>query len=144
MPGKVNPVICEMLIQVGAQVIGNDAAITFGGASGNFELNVMMPVMALNLLQSIELLSNGVQVFTRRCVVGLEADAARCEGMIEQSLALATALAPAIGYDQAARIAKTAHQTGRTIREVAQEMAGLEEARLAELLDVRRQTSPSG
>jgi fumarate hydratase class II len=93
MPAKVNPVMCEMLIQACAQVIGNDAAIALGGAFGNFELNVMMPLIAHNLLQSIELLSNGTRVFAQRCVAGLEVDAERCEAMIEQSLAMATALA---------------------------------------------------
>jgi fumarate hydratase class II len=100
MPGKVNPVIPESLIQVCAQVIGNDAAITLGGLSGNFELNVMMPVIAYNLIQSIHLLSNAVNTFTRRCVEGLEADRERCEEMIEKSLALATALTPKVGYDE--------------------------------------------
>ncbi len=142
MPGKVNPVMCEMLIQVGAQVIGNDAAITFGGAFGNFELNVMLPLIAHNLLESIELLGNGSRVFARRCVSGLEADVARCEGNIENSLAMCTALAPVIGYDQAAKIAKTAYDTGRTIRQVALEMSGLDKAKLDQLLDARGQTEP--
>jgi fumarate hydratase class II len=93
MPGKVNPVMCEMLMQVGAQVVGNDAAITFAASHGNFELNVMMPVIAHNLLQSIALLAHGAQVFARRCVAGLQANRARCEGGIEQSLAMCTALA---------------------------------------------------
>ncbi len=142
MPGKVNPVMCEMLIQVGAQVIGNDAAITFGGAFGNFELNVMLPLIAHNLLESIELLGNGSRVFARRCVSGLEADVARCEGNIENSLAMCTVLAPVIGYDQAAKIAKTAYDTGRTIRQVALEMSGLDKAKLDQLLDARGQTEP--
>jgi fumarate hydratase, class II len=142
MPGKVNPVMPEMLLQVCGQVIGNDAAITFGGSFGNFELNVMMPLMAHALLQSIELLTNGVNVFTRRCVIGLEADAARCESFIEQSLALGTALAPVIGYDRAAAIAKEAYASGRTVREVAQESSGLEQAQLSALLDPARQTDP--
>jgi fumarate hydratase class II len=142
MPGKVNPVMSEMLIQVGAQVIGNDAAITFGGAFGNFELNVMLPVMAHNLLQSIELLTNGSRVFARRCITGLEADVAKCEGNIENSLAMCTALAPVIGYDKAAKIAKVAYETGKTIREVALESSGLNRAKLDQLLDPRRQTEP--
>jgi fumarate hydratase class II len=131
-----------MLIQVGAQVIGNDAAITFGGAFGNFELNVMLPLIAHNLLESIELLGNGSRVFARRCVSGLEADVARCEGNIENSLAMCTVLAPVIGYDQAAKIAKTAYDTGRTIRQVALEMSGLDKAKLDQLLDARGQTEP--
>jgi len=140
MPGKVNPVICEMLMQVGAQVIGNDAVITFGGTSGNFELNTMMPLIAYDLLQSIELLSNASRVFARRCVDGLEADVERCQGNIQLSLAMCTALAPAVGYDKAAEIAKVAYETGRTVRDVAMEMTGFDEARLDRLLDPRNQT----
>ena len=99
MPGKVNPVMCEMLIQAGAQVIGNDAVVTFAATYGNFELNTMLPVAAYNLLQAIDLLTNASQVFARRCIAGLEADKAKCESNIEQSLAMCTALAPVIGYD---------------------------------------------
>jgi fumarate hydratase class II len=142
MPGKVNPVMCEMLIQVGAQVIGNDAAITFGGTFGNFELNVMLPVMAHNLLEAIEILTAGSRVFARRCVNGLEADAAKCEGNIENSLAMCTALAPVIGYDKAAKIAKLAYESGKTIRQVALETSGLDKAKLDQLLDARSQTEP--
>ena len=139
MPGKVNPVMCEMLIQVGTQVIGNDATITFGGGFGNFELNVMMPVIAYNLLQSISLLSNGARIFARRCVVGIEADAEKCESNIERSLALCTALVPAIGYDKAAQIAKVASETNRSVREVAEEIANLKPDVLDALLDPRKQ-----
>ena len=135
MPGKVNPVMCEMLMQVAAQVIGNDAAITVSASHGNFELNVMMPVIAYNLLQAINLLANGSKVFSRRCIEGLEADAEKCEGNIEQSLAMGTALAPLIGYDKAAEIAKVAHQRGRTIREVAGELSGLDSRALEKALD---------
>ncbi len=142
MPAKVNPVMCEMLMQVCAQVIGNDGAITVGGMLGNFELNVMMPVIAYNLLQSIELLSNGARVFAERCVTGIEADRERCERSIEQSLALCTPLAPMIGYDKAAAIAKAAYATGRTVREVAIEQSGLNEDKLAQLLDPLRQVEP--
>jgi fumarate hydratase class II len=142
MPGKVNPVMCEMLMQVGGQVIGNDAAITFGGAFGNFELNVMMPLIAHNLLQSIELLTSGTLVFTRRCVIGLEADVEKCQADLERSLALATPLAPVIGYDAAAKIAKVALETNRTVREVAREVSGLSEEKLNELLDPRRMAGP--
>ncbi len=141
MPGKVNPVMCEMVIQVGAQVIGNDATITFGGASGNFELNTMMPVIAYNLLQSIELLTNATRVFALRCVNGLEADVERCERNVERSLAMCTALAPVIGYDEAARIAKLASESGRTVREVALEISGISKEKLDELLDPKRQTT---
>jgi fumarate hydratase class II len=142
MPGKVNPVMCEMLIQVGAQVIGNDATITFGGAFGNFELNVMLPVIAHNLLESIELLTNGSRVFAKRCIAGLEADVTKCEGNIENSLAMCTSLAPVIGYDKAAKIAKIAYETGKTIRQVALEVSGLDKAKLDQLLDARSQTEP--
>jgi len=142
MPGKVNPVMCEMVIQVGAQVIGNDAVITFSGAYGAFELNTMLPVTAYNLLQAIGLLANASKVFARRCVVDLKADRERCESNIEQSLAMVTALAPVIGYDQAAKIARSASETGRTVRAVAREMSGLSDAKLAELLYARSQTGP--
>jgi fumarate hydratase class II len=135
MPGKVNPVMCEMLIQVGAQVIGNDAAITIGGISGNLELNVAMPLLAHNFLQSIELLAQGSRVFAERCVAGIEAVVERCEGNLERSLAMGTALAPVIGYDLAARMAKEAMVSDRTVREVARELSGLDEKRLSELLD---------
>jgi fumarate hydratase, class II len=142
MPGKVNPVMCEMLMQVCAQVIGSDATITFSGAMGNFDLNVMMPVMAHNLLSSIDLLARGAQVFSERCVRGLEADRERCERNLEQSLALCTPLAPVIGYDKAAAIAKKAHATGRTVREVASELSGLPGDQLEKLLDPARQLEP--
>ncbi len=122
MPGKVNPVMAEALILVAAQVIGHDAAITLGGLGGYFELNLMMPLLAYDLLRSVEWLASGVRVFTDRCVVGIEANEGRCREMVERSLALATALAPAIGYDAAAEIAKEAHRTGRTVREVAEEL----------------------
>ncbi len=119
MPGKVNPVMAESMMQVCAQVVGNDATITLGGLAGNFELNVMMPVMAHNLLQSIDLLANVVGQFNERCLQGLVADRQRCEALIEESLAMCTALAPVIGYDRAAAIAKQAHETGKTVRQVA-------------------------
>jgi fumarate hydratase class II len=140
MPGKVNPVMAESLMQVCAQVVGNDAAITIGGLAGNFELNVMMPVMAHNLLQSIDLLANVVGQFNERCLQGLTADRQRCEGLIEESLAMCTALAPAIGYDRAAAIAKHAHETGKTVREVALAEQVLPEEELNRLLDPRPMT----
>jgi fumarate hydratase class II len=139
MPGKVNPVMAEMLMQVSAQVVGNDSAITFAGSHGNFELNAMMPVIAHNLLQSISLLAAGASTFARRCVSGLEAQKEHCEAAIERSLAMCTSLAPLIGYDKAADIAKKAHQSGRTIREVAREISGLETAKLDRALDPRNQ-----
>jgi fumarate hydratase class II len=140
MPGKVNPVMCEMLIQVGAQVIGNDAIITFAGTYGAFELNTMLPVTAYSLLQSIDLLTKATAVFDERCVSGLEADVEKCASYVEESLAMCTALAPVIGYETAAKIAKTAYETGRTVREVAREISGLPAEKLDELLDPRRQT----
>ena len=140
MPGKVNPVMCEMLLQVCTQVLGSDAAITFSGSFGNFELNVMMPVMAHNLLQAIELLTKGSQVFARRCIAGLEVDREKCRANLELSLSNCTILAPVIGYDKAAKIAKVAYQTNRTIRQVAQEISGLDKAKLEELLDPAKQT----
>ncbi len=142
MPGKVNPVIAESVCQVAAQVIGNDAVITIGGMSGNFELNVMMPVMAHNLLQSITLLSNVANVFTDKCIVGIKADKKRCEDMIEKSLAMCTVLAPIIGYDAAAKLAKEAYETGKTVREVALEKKIMPEAELNRVLDPWSMTMP--
>ena len=138
MPGKVNPVMCEMVIQVGAQVLGSDTVITFAGGFGNFELNTMMPVIAYNLLQSIGLLANASRVFAQRCVSGLEADLSRCESNVERSLAMSTALAPVIGYDRAAKIAKLAAESDRSIKDVALEMSGLDRKTLDELLDPRK------
>ena len=142
MPAKVNPVMAEMLMQVCAQVIGNDATITFSASHGNFELNVMMPVIARNLLESVSLLTNGARVFARRCVAGLEADAEHCEASIERSLAMCTSLAPLIGYDRAAEIAKKAYASGRTVREVAREISGLDEETLKRALNPEKQTAP--
>ena len=142
MPGKVNPVIPESLIQACVQVIGNDAAITLGGLSGNFELNVMMPLMAHNLLQSIQVLANAIDNFSRRCIAGLKADRERCEEMVEKSLALATSLTPKIGYDRAAQIAKKAYQQGKTIRAVAKEEGIFSQEELDSLLDTRSMVAP--
>ena len=140
MPGKVNPVIAESLLMVCALVIGCDATITWCCAAGNFELNVMMPLMAYDLLESIGLLAAGTRNFEQRCIRGLEADRARATGFVEQSLAMCTVLAPEIGYEKAAAIAKEAYRTGRTVREVARGMSGIPEARLNELLDPKTQT----
>ncbi len=134
MPGKVNPVIAESLLMICAQVIGHDAAITWGCAAGNFELNVMMPVIAYDLLDSIELLNAGVRNFATRCVKGIEANRHKAGALVEQSLAMATPLATEIGYDRAASIAKEAFASGRTVREVAIEKSGLSEQKIAELL----------
>jgi fumarate hydratase, class II len=139
MPGKVNPVIAESLLMVCAQMVGYDATIAWCAAAGNFELNVMMPVMAWDLLDGIELLAAGSANFATRLVDGLEVDRARAEGFVEQSLAMGTALAPEIGYERAAGLVKEAYATGRTIREVAAEKGVLPGERLAELLDPRRQ-----
>ncbi|HHP7233190.1 MAG TPA: class II fumarate hydratase [Desulfobacterales bacterium] len=121
MPGKVNPVIPEAVLQVAAQVIGNDTAITYGGQAGNFELNVMIPVIAHNLLQSIHLLASAVDVFTEKCIKGITANRERCAANIEQSLAMVTGLVPEIGYEKAADIAKKAFESGKTVREVARQ-----------------------
>ncbi|HEQ60585.1 MAG TPA: class II fumarate hydratase, partial [Firmicutes bacterium] len=121
MPGKVNPVLCESVVQVAAQVIGNDAAVTIGGLDGHFELIVMMPMMARNLLESIQILAGVVKVFDKNCVAGLEADAERCAEMVERSLMNVTPLAALIGYDKAAEVAKEAHAKNKTIRQVALE-----------------------
>jgi fumarate hydratase, class II len=143
MPGKVNPVMSEMVLMVAAQVIGNDATIAWAAAMGStFELNVMMPVMAYNLLQSISLLAQAARVFARRCVTGLEADRQRCEELVEQSVAMCTALAPLIGYDKAAEIAKESIKTGKTVRQIAQEKHVLDDAALARALDPMRMTTP--
>jgi fumarate hydratase, class II len=119
MPGKVNPVIPEVVLQVAAQIIGNDAAITCGCQGGYFELNTMLPLIAYNLLHSINLLTSAANLFARNCIDGISANAERCAATLEQSLALATYLVPLLGYDRAAEIAKEAHRTGKTVREVA-------------------------
>jgi fumarate hydratase class II len=142
MPGKINPVMCEMLMQVCTQVVGNDTAIAFAASHGNFELNVMMPAMAHNLLQSISILSTGARTFATRAVTGLEANREHCEAGIERSLAMCTSLAPLIGYDKATEIAKIAHKTGRNIREVAREISSLDEATLNKALDPHNQLEP--
>jgi fumarate hydratase class II len=137
MPGKVNPVMSEMLIQVAMRVFGNDGAVTAGGASGVFELNVAIPLIADAVLESIHLLANGANTFVDKCLEGLEADEERCAELIEKSLMLCTPLAPAIGYDRAAAIAKKAHLERKTVREVATE-EGIEN--LDEILDIRKMT----
>jgi fumarate hydratase, class II len=139
MPGKVNPVIAESLLMACAQVIGYDATITWCCAAGNFELNVMMPVMAYDLLESIGLLAAVSRNFSRRAIEGLQANSERASGFVEQSLAMCTVLAPVIGYEKAAAIAKEAYRSGRTVREVARELSGIPEDRLNELLDPRSQ-----
>jgi fumarate hydratase class II len=142
MPGKVNPVMCEMVLQVAAQVHGHDAAIVLACRDGHFELNTMMPLMAHNLLESVRLLSNAARTFADRCIAGLQADQERCQQLVEQSLAMCTALAPLIGYDAAAAIAKEAHATGKTVRQLAIEKNILDQASLEEAFDPRAMTEP--
>ncbi|HEX6938942.1 MAG TPA: class II fumarate hydratase [Longimicrobiales bacterium] len=142
MPGKVNPVIPEAVTMVAAQVMGNHTTITVGGQGSFFELNVMMPVMAHALLESIRILTGASRVLARKCVEGIEANEPRIRELLEGNLMLATALAPAIGYDAAASVAKEAFARGTTVREVAREKAGLSEEELDRLLDVRPMTEP--
>ena len=141
MPGKVNPVIAESLCMVCAQVIGNHTTITVAGQAGNFEINVMMPVLAYNLLQSITLLAAAARNFTEQCVKGIQATTKGPE-MVERGLAICTSLAPIIGYDAAASISKEAYKTGKTIREVAREKTDLSEAELDRILDPASMTQP--
>lgn len=141
MPGKVNPVIAESLCMVSAQVIGNDATIAIAGQSGNFELNVMMPVAAYNLLQSINLMGAAVDNFRKQCVDGLKATE-RGPELVERGLALCTALVPAIGYDASAKISKDAFASGKTVREIARETTKLSEEELNEHLDPFKMTAP--
>jgi len=140
MPGKVNPVIAEMMMQVASQVIGNDAAITWGGANGNFELNVMMPLIAHNLLQSIDLLATGADVMRTKMIDGIEADEDRAKFLLEQNVIIITALVPVIGYDKSAEVAKKAFKEGRGVREVALELGVLPEDELNRALDLRPMT----
>ncbi|MCH8745592.1 MAG: aspartate ammonia-lyase, partial [Chloroflexi bacterium] len=142
MPGKINPVISESVIQVAAQVVGNDATVALAGQGGYFELNTMMPVAAYNILQSIALLAASANNFADQCVSGIQATS-RGPDMVERGLMLGTALAPSIGYDAAAAIAKQAAATGRTIREVAREETDLSEQELDDLLKPEDMTKPS-
>ncbi len=135
MPGKINPVIPEAVIQAAAQVMGNDTTIMIGGQAGNFELNVMLPVIAYNLLQSIDLLSSGADVLAEKCIDGIRANRENCAGNIEKSLAIATYLVPHIGYDKAAAMASKAHETGKTIIQVAREEKILSEKELNKIFD---------
>ena len=144
MPGKVNPVIAESVTMVCAQVIGNDVTITVGGQAANFELIVMLPVMAFNLLQSIELLATASFNFAEKCIDGIKANEERCKSLIEESLAMCTALAPVIGYEAAAKLAKDAYKTGKSVRVIAREQNILPDKRLAQLLDPWRMTQAGG
>ena len=144
MPGKVNPVMCESMMMVCAQVFGNDTCITWAGANGNLDLNVMMPVMAHDLLESIRLLANAVEAFTEKCITGIVANKERCRELVELSMAMVTSLAPKIGYDRAAEIAKESARTGKTVREVCREKKILPEAELDRILDPVSMTEPGG
>jgi fumarate hydratase class II len=144
MPGKVNPVICESVMQVCARVIGNDTTATWAAANGNFELNVMMPVLSQSLLESLRLLANVTNVFREKCVAGIRANKERCAELVEYSMAMVTSLAPIIGYDKAAEIAKESAKTGRTVREICREKQVLPEAELAKALDPVEMTKPGG
>jgi fumarate hydratase, class II len=143
MPGKVNPVLCESMMMVCAQVFGNDTVVTWSGANGNFELNVMMPVMAHNILESIRLLGNVADAFTEKCVVGIAANEERCRELVELSMAMVTSLAPKIGYDRAAEIAKESARTGKTVRAICREKKVLENE-LEDALDPVAMTRPGG
>lgn len=142
MPGKVNPVMAEMLNMICYHVMGNDLTIAFAGQAGQLELNVMMPIMGYNLLQSLEILVNGVRVFTQRCVQGIEANRERCRQLAEQSIGLATALNPYIGYSAAAKVAQEAMRRGVSLRQVAIEMGYLSQEQLDILLNPRTMTEP--
>ncbi|MGD0016000.1 MAG: class II fumarate hydratase [Verrucomicrobiia bacterium] len=142
MPGKVNPVIAESMIQVCLWVISADLAVTLGGLQSFFELNVGMPLIATKMLESTHLLAASARNFADKCVKGIEADRARCESLVEQSLAMCTPLAPVIGYDKASAIAKKAYKEGKTVREVAREMSGLSEKQLDKIFNLRGLTEP--
>ena len=143
MPGKVNPVMCESLMQLAARVIGNDGCISVcGAAGGNFQLNIMMPVMAQTVLESIQLLASGSSAFVEFCLDGMEANEEACEAAVEQSLSMCTSLNPLIGYEQAAKLAKEAFETGQTVRELCREKGVLPEDTLAEALDPWKMTEP--
>src|SRR5437588_7612695 len=144
MPGKVNPVMCESTMMVCAQVFGDDATITWAGANGNFELNVLMPVMADNIQESIRMLANAVDIFCEKCVSGIVADEERCRELVELSMAMVTSLSPKIGYDRAAEIAKESAKTGRTVREIARDGKVLADEELERALDPIKMTEPGG
>jgi fumarate hydratase class II len=141
MPGKVNPVIPESLVQVAAQVLGNDTTVVLGGISGNFELNVMMPVSAHNLLEAIDHMASAIRNFTAQCIRGIQ-ETGNGAAMVEKGLSIGTALAPVIGYDAAAKIAKQAFASGKTIREVARETTDLSDTDLERILNAEDMTKP--
>jgi len=140
MPGKVNPVMSEMMMQVTAHVIGNDTAVTWAGANGNFELNVMMPLIAHNLLESVSLLSNASRAFAEKCVSGIKANTDRARELVERNAIIVTALNPHIGYDNGAKIAKEASATGRSVRDLVLEAGLMTEDELDSALDIKSMT----
>ncbi|MBN2475273.1 MAG: aspartate ammonia-lyase, partial [Pirellulales bacterium] len=143
MPGKVNPVLCESLMQAAARVMGNDQTIALcGAAGGQFQLNVMMPVMGDTVLESVRLLAGAAGAFTDLCLADMQPHAEACEAAVEKSLAMATGLNPYIGYERAAAIAKEAFRTGKTVRQICQEQNVLPEEQLAKALDPWRMTRP--
>ncbi len=143
MPGKVNPVLCEALMQACARVIGNDQTITFcGAAGGQFQLNIMMPVMADTAIESVKILAGALEVFTEKCLKGLEANEEKCRESVEKSLSMVTALNPIIGYEAAAALAKEAFKTGKTIRELCLEKQVLPPDELERALDPWTMTRP--
>jgi fumarate hydratase class II len=143
MPGKVNPTQCEAVTQVCVQIFGNNAAMTFAGSQGHFELNVYNPVMAYNFLQSVRLMGDAARSFTDNCVVGLVPREDNIKAGLERSLMLVTALAPKIGYDAAAKIAKTAHKNGTTLREEAVGGGYVTDAEFDEIVDARKMLGPN-
>ena len=142
MPGKVNPVMSEAMMMVSARVMGNHTTVTVAGSRGNFELNVMMPVLAQALLESITLLANIARAFTDRCVVGIEANEQRAQELLEKNPAIATALNPFIGYDEASVVAKESAKRGVSVRDIVRERGLLPEDQIDEALDVRAMTEP--
>ncbi|HUE96302.1 MAG TPA: lyase family protein, partial [Longimicrobiaceae bacterium] len=142
MPGKVNPVMSEALMMVCARVTGNHLTVTIAGQRGNFELNVMMPVMAHALLESIHILAGACTAFAERCVAGITANEERCRELLERNPSIATALNPMIGYDRAAEVAKQAAREGRSVRDVVEELGLIPAERLDGALDVRSMTEP--
>ena len=144
MPGKVNPVMCEMLVQVGGQVIGNDAAVTIGAQGGHFELNAMIPLMTANVLDSIGILTRGCSLFATKCVDGLKANAERCAELLEKSPIAATALNPLLGYDRTARLVKEALARNKSVKDLAVEQGLITKAQAERIFDFRRLTEPGG
>ena len=142
MPGKVNPTQCEMLTMVAAQVIGNHQAVTVGGMQGHLELNVFKPLIGANVMRSIDLLATGMEGFAARCVDGIEPNRARIAELVDRSLMLVTALAPEIGYDKAAKIAKHAHETGSTLRAAALDLGYVDAATFDRVVDPRHMLGP--